>query len=116
MLKIYTANIKYNKIDRLDVTRKSGCLLAPKWDLIMRYKKGLIPENIFKKYYWEQLENTFNQYYDIYDNLLRLPRITLVCYCKPFEFCHRIILAEFIEYKFHDKAKYIMERKRYLCK
>lgn len=116
MLKIYTANIKYNKIDRLDVTRKSGCLLAPEWDLIKKYKSDKIPANIFKKKYWEYLEQTFDKYYDIYDNLLKLPRITFVCYCKPFDFCHRIVLAEFIEYKFPDKAKYIMERKRYLCK
>lgn len=114
MLKIYTANIRYNGPDRMDVTKSFNNPLAPPWNLIndRRYRK--LNEEEFSAAYRDYLFALHNELPTVFIDVLKNNKITFVCFCKPFEFCHRVVLAKFFEEVFPEFCKYIMERKKYL--
>ena len=114
MVKIYTANIRYNGSDALNVTRKNHSAFAPEWGLIMAYKNGTIDKRKFKQKYTQYLWELYALNSDLFLSILEMQKVTFTCH--PLAFCHRILLAEFFEFKFPESAKYVMERKKYLCK
>ena len=71
-------------------------MLAPSWNLIMSYKEGRIDANEYEKRYIDLLETERNL--DPKEVFNALPNGTiLLCYEKPGEFCHRRILAKWLE-------------------
>lgn len=71
--------------------------LAPTWKMIMAYKEGNITETDFISMYVDLLHR---QRFDPNKFIEPLPDSTfLLCYEKPGDFCHRRVLAEWIELK-----------------
>lgn len=107
-LEVYTSHIKYNKPDRLDITVKSGIsIFAPTWDLVNNYQTNKITQDEFIGQYIKLLNGSYSEYKTVWDSLMSKTRVTLVCYCKPDKFCHRQILAEYLQQRF--EARYIGE-------
>jgi uncharacterized protein YeaO (DUF488 family) len=97
---IYTSQLKYSGGDRFDITVKGqdpiGKHFAPTWEMVKSIKNGTISQELYTLAYtgilskslatnpqvWQQIQNTYYQ-----------KRITLVCFCPPGTFCHRLILA-----------------------
>ena len=108
-IKIYTSRINYSgDIKKIDITRKSGTrykALAPTWDMVMGLKNEQYTERMFKELY-TKIMNSCKQMIKV---MLEESgnSCVLVCYCPKDTFCHRILLAKFIEE--HFNAEYIGE-------
>jgi len=91
----------------VDVTVKSGTFWAvkPTWDMVMGYKRGEISEKEYTRRYLEILERNKKQVLDFFSNC---GQVTLCCYCRPNAFCHRVLLAKWLEA--HHVGKYMGER------
>ncbi len=69
-------------------------LVAPDWDIIMAYKNGQITEEEYTKRYTAQLDRIgINKILTSFKD-----GDVLLCYEKSGRFCHRHILAEWLEY------------------
>lgn len=78
---------------------------APSAELLRSYKKGL-SQIEYKRQYLSGLGSK-NSVHRVFENLARLSGgrdIVLCCFEDPFMFCHRHILADFVE----DQFGYIM--------
>jgi uncharacterized protein (DUF488 family) len=97
---IKTSRYNYSGADRLDITVKGqdaiGVIFAPTWDMVMGVKKGNITEEEYLKQYTEILYNIPK---DKINHLLQRSSITLVCFCKVGDFCHRYFAAAFLDIK-----------------
>ena len=106
---LYTANIKYRGADRIDITVKSGegiigQLLAPTWDMVMQYKRTG-DQKVYTDAYYSLVISRF-KYDDLPETkILRtmvthamVDDVTLVCYCKPGDFCHRTLAVRLIDH------------------
>lgn len=97
---IYTASYHYSGPDRLDVTVKGndpiGSLFAPTWDMVKGFKSGEIDEYGYEKRYRSLMNARYNVSKDAFKFAVSSQR-TLVCFCPPGAFCHRVILAEGLE-------------------
>jgi O-acetyl-ADP-ribose deacetylase (regulator of RNase III)/uncharacterized protein YeaO (DUF488 family) len=99
---IYTAQYAYSGPDRLDITVKGqdlvGKTYAPTWDLVNRFKSGEADEDQYTREF-AALMNGRYRYESAYMESLatREGTTTLVCFCPPGAFCHRIIVAEGLE-------------------
>jgi len=99
---IYTAQYKYDNIDRLDITVKGqdplGKAFAPTWEMVRGLISGaLLPEQ-YSKQYGDIIGNVSKE---SWEELLSFAShrgsITLVCFCKPGAFCHRVLLAKWLD-------------------
>jgi uncharacterized protein YeaO (DUF488 family) len=98
VLKVYTARISYRGEDRLDITVKSGDkLFAPTWNLVMGYKNGTITEEHYTEGYLALMRLSYKRNREQWQALLARDSVTLCCYCKRGDFCHRVILAKILE-------------------
>lgn len=102
-LKIWTAQYQYKGKDRIDVTVKSAVypwsVFAPTWEMVKRYKQN---EGTYeaKRLYVEQYQRIVGKAFELrakeLADLIKSDRtITLVCFCKSGDFCHRILLAQY---------------------
>lgn len=66
--------------------------VAPTWDLVDRYKKGIITPSEYKEEYVDYLSSV--DLNSVVATLQKLERVVLLCYEKPGDFCHRHLLAE----------------------
>lgn len=99
MLEINTVQLaKVNQADLLDsalldITVKSGIVtFAPSWSMVLGYKSGTLTPDM--------METSYGLEKDVWAH--HIPNngsITLACYCRKGEFCHRHILAKFIYMK-----------------
>ena len=73
--------------------------LAPRWELVNNYKKGVVSKKDYVKSYKKQLHllAAKNVYKDLKNNVL-------LCWEGPGKFCHRIIVAKWIEKKLGIKV------------
>lgn len=116
-VKIYTSY--YNNWKQLDATRKyvpvrisasapkgfpfceSIPEVYPTWDLLSRYKQGLIDDSVYTKEYLEQLNAVNRQ--DILARLSQIAQkhqnkdIVLLCWEGKDKFCHRHLLADWLD-------------------
>lgn len=82
----------------LDTTVKSGVpWLAPTWDMVMGVKKGRLSEQAYTEAYNEILDYTFFHSPHLWDDLFRHSHLAVGCYCQAHTFCHRYLLAEFLQ-------------------
>jgi uncharacterized protein YeaO (DUF488 family) len=104
MSRVWTATYRYNGPDRLDITAKGkdhfGIAFAPTWDMVMGYKQGRISEAEYERRYLELLRESWNKRPDAWQNLLGRMEVTLVCFCRSGDFCHRVLLAKLLERHF----------------
>jgi len=97
MPKVYTSQYQYEGKDRCDITVKSGFLfLAPTWNMVLDYKNGKINEEEYTKLYYDKMRQSYKSHRAGWDWLLNKDIVTLVCFCKPGDFCHRLLLAEML--------------------
>lgn len=69
--------------------------LAPSDTLLKRYKAGQVSQEEYKKQYLQQLETI--RWGEILQRIREIaPQVVLCCYEKPTDFCHRHILAEYL--------------------
>jgi len=95
---VYTAQYRYNGEDRLDITVRGkdpfGRIFAPTWEMVNGYKNKTLSE----KDYIRKYDKIINDVSIIaWDHIFSLKKITLVCFCKPETFCHRVLLAKKLE-------------------
>ena len=97
-LHIYTAQIgKYKGPDAYDVTVKSGDInFAPTWDIVQAWKAGEISWDTYSQRYRELMLNSYKLNQRAWHELLNKSILTLLCYCRAGENCHRYLLADFI--------------------
>ena len=109
MLKIYTSRVSYRGEDALDITVKSartqaGRLLAPSAAMVFGHKawKGDKRFQIFKpvtdeqysEAYLKLLRQGYAKSKQVFMDLLEKESLTLCCYCRSGNFCHRHLAAE----------------------
>jgi uncharacterized protein YeaO (DUF488 family) len=100
MLQVKTSQIRNQAQDRLDITAKSstglGRWFAPTWPMVMAYKRGQLNQAGYTEQYLNLLRSRYASIEGraAFDELLSRESVTLVCYCRPGDFCHRVILAE----------------------
>ena len=105
---IYTSRINYsgNKI-KIDITAKSatgiGRHFKPTWKMVLDYK-ATKNETWYIHEYHQILEDNYYYIRQLAD-YAKDHDVVLVCYCKAGNFCHRVLLAEYIDGLFNVKYK-----------
>ena len=103
---IYTAHYRYPGPDRIDITVKGnlmpGKVLAPDWDMVKGYQAGTIDQWTYTIKYFATITNRIMQIGDEWRLALDIigttpGSITLVCFCKPQTFCHRVLAAQLLQ-------------------
>lgn len=99
MAKIFTASIPQQKGKKyLDITVKSGDkTFAPTWKMVMGLKNGEITREQYIEEYTEMMRKSYKENRDRWEEVLGLDEVVLACYCKPDQFCHRVLLAKMME-------------------
>lgn len=86
----------------VDTTVKSGYhQVAPRWDMVMNHKKGIITDEEYTRDYLQILDYYWFHDPDFFAELLTIEKIGLGCYCPPGKFCHRHLLASFLSHVSH---------------
>lgn len=109
---IYTSNYANRAIGtgfsriRTSITAPKGyhcddewLTVAPDWKTLLKpYKEGLIDDAEYTRRYLNQLngqkERILTQYKTLQE---KHPDAVLLCWCRPGAFCHRRLLAEWLE-------------------
>lgn len=82
----------------LDITVKSGDkTFAPTWDMLREYKAGNMPVEEYKFRYQRLMRDSWHKNKKVWLALANCPEITIACYCKSGEFCHRLCLRDMLE-------------------
>lgn len=100
-LKVWTAQYNYKGLDRIDITVKSAIypwnVFAPTWAMVMAYK-NTGDESVYTEAYNKIIAGAFTLHEKELWELIHSDRtITLVCFCRPDDFCHRVLLAKHFE-------------------
>ena len=113
-MNLYTAQMRYSGKDRLDITVKSATgearLVAPTWGMVNAFKSGKINERQYIKLYDAILERNGNEFTKWLQTEWPHDTVTFVCYCPAYTFCHRRLLAGWIQDEFGWPFVYIAER------
>lgn len=87
----------------LDTTVKGGTsILAPTWDMVMGVKdwfKGIgnYTEEDYTRDYERLLARRYRDNPDAFHDIALMDRVAFCCYCRPGDFCHRLLLVDFFE-------------------
>ena len=99
-LKLYTAQYRYAGNDRLDITVKGkdpvGKVFSPTWRMVMGSKEGRISWDEYSVLYRNLMRESYQKHLDTWNNLLSRDEVTLVCFCKLGDPCHRYLLADYL--------------------
>jgi ribA/ribD-fused uncharacterized protein len=97
-LTVFTAQYSKKSMDRLDITMKGqdpiGKVFAPPKSLVYDYKGGRIDCDKYSSVYNNLMLESYNNNKSTWNFILSRRSVTLVCFCKPGEFCHRVLLAQ----------------------
>ena len=99
-VQVYTGQVgRYRGSDGLDITLKSsqglGRVFAPTaWNMVLGVKRGTVSEAQYRTWYLTLLRSVYRTHPNAWQQLLGLPRVVLLCYCRAGTFCHRHLLAE----------------------
>ena len=97
-MEIWTAQIGCYDPDELNISRKSGNLaFAPTQDLMVGYKLGEISEAFYTDVYLKCMAQSRIDNPEDWERLKNQEKVVLTCYCRPGTFCHRVLLAQFLE-------------------
>ena len=82
----------------LDITVKTGdTTFSPTWDLLNRYKQGIVDNRGYAEEYMTLMRNSFRTNRSRWNEVLAMDEVVLACYCKAGAFCHRRLLANIFE-------------------
>ena len=97
-LHLYTAQIgKYNGLDAYDITVKTGDhTFAPSWAIVQAWKSGQIDWETYTQLYKNLMLKSYRDNPEKWHEILHKGLITLLCYCRAGEHCHRYLLADFL--------------------
>ena len=103
-MKVHTAQmnqwrrLKAQGIPYIDTTVKTGVkAFAPSWDMVLGVKDGSLSPADYTRRYHDMMELSFIAYPDEWQELLAHDEVTLLCYCRVGEFCHRHLLAGIVK-------------------
>ena len=97
-MEIWTAKIGCYDTDELNISRKSGNLaFAPTTDLMVWYQQGDISQALYTDVYLKCMAQSRVANREEWDKLTKRKRVVLTCYCRAGVFCHRVLLAEYLE-------------------
>jgi uncharacterized protein YeaO (DUF488 family) len=65
--------------------------------MVVKFRKKNISESEYKEQYFVLMRASHKKYRSKWNALLQQDRVTLVCYCEPGRFCHRLLLAGILE-------------------
>lgn len=98
MCEVFTAQYSYRGPDRVDITVKTGLqAFAPTWDMVMGYKRGSITKEEYTARYHDMMVASYAENRATWEELLARDRVVLVCFCPSGAFCHRVLLAHYLE-------------------
>jgi uncharacterized protein YeaO (DUF488 family) len=84
--------------DGLDITVKSGDkAFAPTWDMVMGYKNGTKSEEQYEAEYVALMERSMQENRERWFEVLNSGSVTLLCYCRAGDFCHRTLLVDLLD-------------------
>ena len=99
-MKLWTAQYWYSGPDRLDITVKGqdpiGKAFAPTWDMVTKYKKGLLTDREYAQKYKKMMTDSCESNHEAWDWILTQEEVTIVCFCPKGAFCHRRLLAKML--------------------
>jgi len=98
---LYTGRIWLVDPDGIDISVKGkdpfGKHFAPTWDMVMGEKKGLITQDEYTDLYHTKMYRLYEERPEVWLELLNRERVVLKCFCKSGDFCHRLLLVEYLE-------------------
>jgi len=93
---IYTSRIGQAGVDITVKSAQGGArLCAPTWNMVMGYKNKKVSEAEYTRQYLAILAKNEGQIVSFFAAMDG--DITLLCYCRAGEFCHRVLLARWLE-------------------
>lgn len=97
-LHLFTAQIgKYNGPDAYDITVKTGDhTFAPSWAIVQAWKSAQIDWEAYTQSYRNLMLESYRDNPEKWHEILHKGLITLLCYCRAGEHCHRYLLADFL--------------------
>lgn len=107
---IYTSVVGYRERDALNITAGTKHLLAPPWLLVEKYNAREIDCNDYTRLYHLLLRERREQL-DRWVLSLRQESLTLLCYCPPGRFCHRVLAAVWLASRYRF-IHYLGEQRR----
>ena len=87
-------------IKLVDTTVKSSIdkLFAPKWSMVLGHKSGEISDEEYSKEYRRMMIESWTLNRPRWEEYLRNEEWQgFACYCKPGEFCHRLLLKDIFQ-------------------
>lgn len=112
MCVIKTSRISYTGLDGINTTIGSGkgvgLLLAPMKEMVYGHKAGRGDSRFVGRYtpltdaeyterYYELIRGRYVQNTAAFVELLHRPSITIMCYCKSGDFCHRHLAVDILK-------------------
>lgn len=87
---------RVHKIEFVDTTVKSGLkIFAPTWEMVLGHKDGSWSDERYTKEYRRRMIQSWIDHREEWEKILRSEEpIALACYCKPGDFCHRLLLKD----------------------
>jgi uncharacterized protein YeaO (DUF488 family) len=102
-LKIWTIQVaQWREADKqqipfLDTTFKSGDpVFAPPKKLVLAYKANEITELEYTQAYTRHMRMSYTANRARWEEVCRMDKVAIACYCAAAKFCHRHLLVEFI--------------------
>ena len=106
MTQVWTAQFRYPGPHRMDITYATtdrlGKFFAPTKEMVHEYKYGTAEETLLRATYTEKYHNLMLYRLPemvisgIWDEVMALPYIVLVCYCNAQLFCHRHLAKDYM--------------------
>ena len=97
-LLVYTSHYSYRGERRFDITaRKGSDVFKPEWEMVMSYKNGCMTRQDYEQKYHAMMQQSFRENKHVWERMLQADYIVLVCFCRAGEFCHRLLLADYLE-------------------
>lgn len=104
---IFTAQYRYNGNDRLDISVKGntypGNVFAPTWEMVKAFQAQKIDAWEYTQQYMGLMAERWYHTPDATNWAIQAmmannrESLTLVCFCPPQTFCHRILAARILE-------------------
>ena len=69
--------------------------LAPTWELVNGYRRGLLTEENYTVQYAELLLERWTEVDGFLGHIAGMD-VALGCYCRPGDFCHRLLVADWM--------------------
>lgn len=103
-MNLYTTQLCHWRLSKsmgillVDITVKSGDgTFSPTRDLLNRYQYHGLSEADYRREYIELMRQSYRVNKTVWLSIANMPKVTIACYCKAGQFCHRHILAELFE-------------------